>query len=162
PPIPASRDCGASVPAQLRVGRRDGGVERGLEEWAVVHRSRPARAGTDRQDDRHLELRLNCTEDSTQQRQPKESRAMTNDMHLSNSIISQEALALLGDGKIAYVKPISSEEVASLFPQAPKIAPGTQLYALHAADGRPMMLTDSREAAIANAWSHELEMVSVH
>jgi hypothetical protein len=24
------------------------------------------------------------------------------------------------------------------------------------------MLTDSREAAIANAWSHELETVSVH
>jgi hypothetical protein len=24
------------------------------------------------------------------------------------------------------------------------------------------MLTDSREAAVANAWSHELETVSVH
>ncbi len=87
---------------------------------------------------------------------------MTNDMHFSHPTISQEALALLGDGKIAYVKAISSEEVASLFPQAPKIAPGTTLYALHAADGRPIMLTDSREAAIANAWSQELETVSVH
>jgi hypothetical protein len=26
----------------------------------------------------------------------------------------------------------------------------------------PIMLTDSREAAIANAWSQELETVSVH
>jgi len=76
--------------------------------------------------------------------------------------ISPEALAHLGDGQIAYVKPITSEEVATLFPQAPKIAPGTQLFALHAADGTPIMLTDSREAAVANAWSHELETVSVH
>jgi len=41
-------------------------------------------------------------------------------------------------------------------------APGLKLFALHAADGTPIMLTDSREAAVANAWSQELEMVSVH
>ena len=76
--------------------------------------------------------------------------------------ISPEALAHLGDGQIAYVKPITSEQVAVLFPQAPKIAPGTQLFALHAADGTPIMLTDTREAAVANAWSHELQTVSVH
>ena len=76
--------------------------------------------------------------------------------------ISPEALALLGGGKIAYVKPIQSENVRSLFPQAPDLAPGVQLFALHAADGTPIMLTDSREAAIANAWSQELETVSVH
>lgn len=76
--------------------------------------------------------------------------------------MSQEALAHLGDGQIAYVKVIRSEDVPALFPQAPEIAPGLQLFALHAADGTPMMLTDSREAAIANAWSQELETVSVH
>jgi hypothetical protein len=87
---------------------------------------------------------------------------MTNDKTISHPTISPEALALLGDGKIAYVKAIRPEDVASLFPQAPRIAPGTQLFALHAADGTPIMLTDSREAAIANAWSQELETVSVH
>jgi hypothetical protein len=76
--------------------------------------------------------------------------------------ISPEALALLGGGKIAYVKPIQSENVRTLFPQAPDLAPGLQLFALHAADGTPIMLTDSREAAVANAWSQELETVSVH
>jgi hypothetical protein len=79
-----------------------------------------------------------------------------------DSEISAEALAHLGDGRIAYVKAIRSEDVASLFPQAPQIAPGLMLFALHAADGTPIMVTDSREAAIANAWSHELEAVSVH
>jgi hypothetical protein len=68
----------------------------------------------------------------------------------------------MGDGEIAYVKTIRSEDVRTMFPQAPEIAPGLQLFALHAADGTPIMLTDSREAAVANAWSQELETVSVH
>jgi len=80
----------------------------------------------------------------------------------SNQIISPEALAGLGGGKVAYVKAVRSEDVKSLFPQAPQLEPGMQLFALHAADGTPIMLTDSREAAVANAWSHELETVSVH
>ena len=77
-------------------------------------------------------------------------------------VISEEALALLGGGKIAYVKSIRSEDAARLFPQAPELQPGMELFALHAADGTPIMLTDSRETAVANAWSQELEMVSVH
>jgi hypothetical protein len=77
--------------------------------------------------------------------------------------ISPEALAGLGGGKIAYVKPISLDDVKRLFPQAPpQLEPGTQLFALHAADGTPIVITDSRESAVANAWSHELEPVSVH
>ena len=80
----------------------------------------------------------------------------------TDPVITQEALAILGGGKIAYIKEIRSEDVPALFPQAPELAPGMQLFALHAADGTPIMLTDSREAAIANAWSNELETVSVH
>ena len=89
---------------------------------------------------------------------------MTSEMnHIETKAdISPEALAQLGDGRIAYVKTIRSEDVPALFPQAPEIAPGLKLFALHAADGTPIMLTDSREAAVANAWSQELETVSVH
>jgi hypothetical protein len=76
--------------------------------------------------------------------------------------ITPEVLAHLGDGEIAYVKTISSEDARTLFPQLPDIEPGLRLFALHAADGTPIMLTDSREAAIANAMSQKLEMVSVH
>jgi hypothetical protein len=94
---------------------------------------------------------------------------MNNTMNNNNNsntsglpMISPEALALLGGGKIAYVKAIRSEDVPAMFPQAPQLQPGMQLFTLHAADGTPMMLTDSREAAIASAWSQELETVSVH
>lgn len=78
--------------------------------------------------------------------------------------MSAEALAHLGDGRIAYVKTVRSEDVRALFPQVemPQMPPGQTLFALHAADGTAIMLTDSREAAIANAWSQELETVSVH
>lgn len=76
--------------------------------------------------------------------------------------ISREALAHLGDGQIAYIRAIRSEDVPAMFPQAPQIAPGLHLFALHAADGTPILVTDSREAAVANAWSHELQTLSVH
>jgi hypothetical protein len=85
-----------------------------------------------------------------------------NDKTIRTPNISPEALALLGGGKIAYVKAVRSEDVAAMFPQAPQLQPGMQLFSLHAADGTPIMLTDSREAAVANAWSQELETVSVH
>lgn len=86
---------------------------------------------------------------------------MTNEA-MTRNIMSAQAFAVLGGGKIAYVKPIRSEDVHSLYPQAPELEPGLRLFALHAADGTPILVTDSREAAIANAITHELEMVSVH
>ena len=89
---------------------------------------------------------------------------MTNDEVTNNELptITPETFAGLGGGKIAYVKAIRSEDVKRLFPEAPQLAPGMQLFALHAADGTPIVVTDSRESAVANAWSHELEAVSVH
>ena len=62
---------------------------------------------------------------------------MENTMTTRLPQISPEALAHLGDGQIAYVKPIRSEDVPAMFPQAPEIAPGLKLFALHAADGYP-------------------------
>jgi len=62
--------------------------------------------------------------------------------------ISAAQLAQLGMQQIAYVKQVTVN--------------GAQGFAIHAADGTPIMLTDSREAAIANAWSNELQAVSVH
>lgn len=87
---------------------------------------------------------------------------MNNTMTTIQPKMSPEALAHLGDGEIAYIKAIRSEDVPAMFPEAPQIAPGMQLFALHAADGTPIMITDSREAAVANAWSHELQTLSVH
>ena len=76
--------------------------------------------------------------------------------------VSTETLATLGEGHIAYVKQIRSEDVPGLFPQAPKIAPGLKLFALHAADGTPIALTDTLQAAIGHAEEGELAIAAVH
>ena len=79
-------------------------------------------------------------------------------MKMKHIEMSVENLVRLGDGEIAYVKAIRSEDVPALFPKVPHIQP----FALHAADGTPIMFTDSREVAIAGVMSQQLEAVSVH
>lgn len=76
--------------------------------------------------------------------------------------ISPESLAGLGGGRIAYLRPMRSDEVKTLFPDVPPIAPGLDLWALLAADGTPIMLADSREALLMNAHENDLETVSLH
>jgi hypothetical protein len=76
--------------------------------------------------------------------------------------LTAQEFAHLGEGAVAYVKAINSEDIARIFPKAPALRPGMKLFALLGADGSPITLTDSRDAAIANAWEHELETVSLH
>ncbi len=76
--------------------------------------------------------------------------------------LTPQEFAHLGAGAVAYLKTIRSEDAQRLFPNAPQIRPGLQLFALLSADGSPILLTDSKDAAIANAWEHQLETVSLH
>ena len=78
------------------------------------------------------------------------------------ALLSEEQLAQLGEGLVAYVKPIRSEDVGVMFPEVSEVEPGIQLFALLGASGKPLILTDSRDAALANAMQHELHMVSLH
>lgn len=78
------------------------------------------------------------------------------------SPLTPEQFAQLGDGMIAYVRPMRSEEVNRLYPQAPQIAPGLTIFALFGADGAPIVLADSEEGCIGNARENHLEMVSLH
>ena len=82
--------------------------------------------------------------------------------HETMKAMPADAFARLGGGQIAYLRPVRSEEVQGLFPQAPELTPGIELWALLTAAGQPIMLTDSKAAAIANAHEHDLEAVSVH
>ncbi len=76
--------------------------------------------------------------------------------------MTAEQFALLGGGQIAYVKPLRGEDAQRLFPQIPAVRPDVKLFALVGADGSPLMLTDSRDTAVANAWEHQLQTVSLH
>jgi hypothetical protein len=73
-----------------------------------------------------------------------------------------EMFAALGEKRLAYVKSMRSEDVAFLSADAPVLEPGHVVFVLHAADGEPIVLADSHEAALADAESYDLEAVSIH
>ncbi|HZP19360.1 MAG TPA: DUF1150 domain-containing protein [Bauldia sp.] len=70
--------------------------------------------------------------------------------------------AVLGGGKIAYIRALKSEDAKVLFPNLPPVEAGMNLWALVAADGTPIMLSDSREAVVMNAHENDLETVNIH
>lgn len=76
--------------------------------------------------------------------------------------MSMNDLAKLGGGKIAYIKVMTSDEAKEMFPAVEGIPTGISLYALHAADGTPIALTDSRQSALGHAMGDELEIASIH
>ena len=75
---------------------------------------------------------------------------------------TQADLAHLGEGSVAYLREIGSEELKGKFPGLPDIAPNTRLWALFAANGQPILLSDARERAIAGAFENDLVPVSIH
>jgi hypothetical protein len=77
-------------------------------------------------------------------------------------VMSQRDLAKLGGGQVAYIKELTSDEAHQLYPAIEGLPAGIDLYALHAADGTPIALTDSRQAAIGHAKGDKLEVASVH
>ena len=83
-----------------------------------------------------------------------------------NATMSKEMLAGLGDGHVAYIRKISTDDFVALFPEIDAelggMAPGPELFALFRANGQPILLTDDESAAIANAAEHDLHTVSVH
>lgn len=76
--------------------------------------------------------------------------------------VTQDQLAHIGEGVVAYMRQMDAEDFQGKFPQVQDLTPGTSLWALFAADGRPIMLTDERASAMAGAYENELTTVSVH
>jgi hypothetical protein len=76
--------------------------------------------------------------------------------------MTMSELAKLGGGKVAYIKMMSHDEARELFPAVEGLPTGIELFALHAADGTPLVLTDSHQAAVGHALGDELEIASVH
>jgi hypothetical protein len=78
------------------------------------------------------------------------------------AVPSLAELAALGRGEMAYVKAIRSEEFQRIFPESPQLPPGLELFALLAADGSPILITDEHATAVENAAEHDLTTVSLH
>ena len=67
-----------------------------------------------------------------------------------------------GSERMAYVKIIRSEDVAFLYREAPLLRPGHWIFALVAADGRPISLAETNALAHQEAAHRELQIVSLH
>lgn len=92
---------------------------------------------------------------STKRRKPRGKVSRT------AAVVSQRELARLGGGEVAYIKAMTTDEAMKLY--AVKGLPkGIGVFALHAADGTPIALTDSLQAAIGHAIGDKLEVASVH
>lgn len=79
------------------------------------------------------------------------------------AVMSETELAQLGGGQVAYIRPMSSKEALRMFPRLKGELPrGLKLFSLFAADGTPIALTDTRQAAITYAMEGELEISSIH
>ena len=57
---------------------------------------------------------------------------------------------------------MTADQAKQMFPAVEGIPAGIDLFALHAADGTPLALTDSRQAALGHAMGDELEIASLH
>jgi hypothetical protein len=83
-------------------------------------------------------------------------------MKEANSHLTKSELAHIGNGEVAYIRKIRTEEVSKCFPEAPDIDPGVDLWALFGADGTPILLTDNRSSTFFKAAEDELKTVSLH
>ncbi len=62
--------------------------------------------------------------------------------------ISTRELAALGMSQLAYIKAVTVD--------------GEEAFAIHAADGTPMALTDDRDVALAAILQHEMVPALIH
>lgn len=76
--------------------------------------------------------------------------------------MTEGELATLGGGVVAYIKTLTSDEASRMFPAVKGLPEGISLFSLHAADGTPLALTDTKQAAIGHAIDDDLQIASVH
>ena len=70
--------------------------------------------------------------------------------------------AHLGEGSVAYLRKVSSDDLLGRFPGIAEISPGMELWALFAATGEPILLSDARDRALAGAMENDLTTVAIH
>ena len=77
-------------------------------------------------------------------------------------VMTEHEFATLGGGVVAYIKTLTSDEASRMFPAVTGLPEGINLFSLHAADGTPLALTDTKQAAIGHAIDDDLQIAGVH
>jgi hypothetical protein len=81
---------------------------------------------------------------------------------MKKMLVSETDLAHLGGGALAYIREIEGEEATRLLGKELVLAPNSRLFCLFHANGTPVSISGTREAAIGSAFEHELMPMSVH
>jgi len=76
--------------------------------------------------------------------------------------ITEQELAAIGQGHIAYMRQLSGKEINEAFPGKVEIEPEARVWALFGADGTPIMLAGDAGAALQGAFQADLLPVAVH
>jgi len=76
--------------------------------------------------------------------------------------VTSPDLADLGAGSLGYIREIGPDLASKLLGPRISVPEGIRLYCLYGADGTPVSISGSWEAAFANAREHELTPVSLH
>ncbi len=76
--------------------------------------------------------------------------------------LSPQQLQGLGGGVLAYVREIDAANAKTMLGDGMVIPPQAKLYCLYNADGTPISISGSREAAIGSAFERDLMPASVH
>jgi hypothetical protein len=76
--------------------------------------------------------------------------------------ISEAQLAQLGGGHVGYIREIGVDTASTVLGQPIRVPDDQRLFCLYMADGTPVAISGSREAAIATAAQHDLQPMSVH
>lgn len=92
---------------------------------------------------------------------PKTTRRKSRAAKPAPAITAAELLKL-GGGHIAYIRTMTSDQARAMFPAVEGLPQGINLYSLHAADGTPIALTDSMQAAVGHAMGDDLEIATLH
>jgi hypothetical protein len=77
---------------------------------------------------------------------------------------SAEALLAMGQNKTVYVRGVIARALKAegLLPKEAPVEEEKMLYAVHAADGTPLAIVDSRDLAFTGARQYDMDPVSVH
>ncbi len=77
-------------------------------------------------------------------------------MNENKITLSDTDFASLGAGEVGYIRKMKSEDLTRRFPALSQIAPGLDVWALFAANGQPIILSDRRAAVLEGASENEL------
>lgn len=75
---------------------------------------------------------------------------------MNQDLADLRALSQMGTDAFAYMRRITSEEISQKFPEIEEIESGRTYWAMFAADGTPLMLSDEQTALTHSAYFNNL------